>query len=107
MSCCGSESPGPNPDTDLQPCLCAGLVELWTFASQFQDALELQTVPSIAEMEQAFANPDQPKNSTIAVLVSPLIASQSDTPLRTRSERCGTKMAGLVPVADQRPPSSL
>ena len=47
----------------------AGVVELWTFASRFQETLGIHTVPSIAEMEQAFANPDQPKNATTAVLV--------------------------------------
>ncbi len=47
----------------------AGIVELWTFASRFQEPLGLHTVPSIAEMEQAFLEPDQPKNATTAVLV--------------------------------------
>ena len=46
-----------------------GIIELWTFASRFQETLGIHTVPSIAEMEQAFANPDQPKNATTAVLV--------------------------------------
>ena len=62
---------------EVQPCLSAGIVELWAFASQFQDALELQSVPSIAEMEQAFVNPDQPKSTTTAALVSAAIIQSS------------------------------
>jgi len=60
-----------------QQCFSAGVVELWTFASRFQDALELHSVPSIAEMEQAFINPDQPKSATTAVLVSLLHSARS------------------------------
>lgn len=45
-------------------------MELWTFLHRFREALDLQQVPSISELEQAFAKPGEAKSATTAALVS-------------------------------------
>lgn len=46
-----------------------GIVEVWSFMSRFEDVLELPRVPSIPEIELAFAGPHQNKSPTTAVVV--------------------------------------
>ena len=51
--------------------------------SRFEDVLELSRVPSIPEMEQAFAGPHQMKSPITTVVVRHLSSSDSVIPTDT------------------------
>jgi hypothetical protein len=80
----------------LPPGAMAGVLELWAFLGSFTQMLGLDRVPSIADLEAAFAGPSQPDNITASALVRglpPLICS-------ARSRLCTCRMCTMSFVPD-------